>query len=258
MWRTFVTRSHPRSRSASSGTRATAAQWRDGAELGTAFPCDDGKLLVLLMPPRERVPEFAGDPAGEYERTIARSLPELHARLEGCTRATKVRFATDLPSYFRHSSGPGWALPGDAGHFKDPVTAQGIRDAVRFGRLLGEAAAPVLDDPRALDGALQAWEKHRERECLEAYQWTNRLARADAISPLEVELYRDIAADPAQAQRLLDVFSRTARPADALPPRRSLALAVRALRRPGADRREVLRTGVRELMFDARQLAARI
>ena len=61
-------------------------------------------------------------------------------------QATKVRSATGIASYFRRSSGPGWALAGDAGHFKDPVTAQGIRDALRYGRRLGEAAAPVLED----------------------------------------------------------------------------------------------------------------
>ena len=34
--------------------RTTAAQWREGGELGTAFPCDDGLTLVLLQPPVER------------------------------------------------------------------------------------------------------------------------------------------------------------------------------------------------------------
>ncbi|MBX4384470.1 oxidoreductase, partial [Mycobacterium tuberculosis] len=75
------------------------------------------------------------------------------------------------------SAGPGWALPGDAGHFKDPVTAQGIRDALRYGRLLGEQAAPMLDDTHALDAAVTAWERERVAECLEIFQWTNRLAR---------------------------------------------------------------------------------
>ena len=69
---------------------------------------------------------------------------------EGARRDSTPRRTSAAPP------GPGWALPGDAGHFKDPVTAQGIRDALRFGRLLGEAAAPVLDDPRALDRALRA------------------------------------------------------------------------------------------------------
>jgi flavin-dependent dehydrogenase len=226
------------------GWRDVAAQWREDRELGTAFPCDGGRVLVLLMPPLERVEEFGADLAGAYERTIDR-MPGLRERLEGCARATKVRSATDLPSYFRRSSGRGWALPGDAGHFKDPVTAQGIRDAVRFGRLLGEAAAPVLGDPATLDRALAAWEARRERECLETYQWTNQLARAEAMSPLEIELYRSAAADPDRAREMLDVFSRTRSPSEALPLRRGLALAGRALARRGARRAAVLHFALR-------------
>jgi flavin-dependent dehydrogenase len=226
--------------------RPVAAQWRAGRELGTAFPCDGGLVLVLLMPPRARADAFGSDLAGEYERTIA-SIPGLRERLDGCTRATKVRAATDLPSFFRRSSGPGWALPGDAGHFKDPVTAQGIRDALRFGRLLGEAAAPVLDDPGALDRALRGWERGRERECLETYQWTNQLARAEAMTPLEIELYRAAATDPELARAMLDVFSRARRPSEALPLRRAAVMAGRALVRRGARRAAVLRFAARGL-----------
>ena len=117
-----------------------------GRELVTAFPCDDGLLLVLLMPPVDRADDFKGDLEGEYERTAA-SVPGW-PRGSRAARVSKVRHTNSTASYFRRSPGPGWALPGDAGHFKDPVTAQGIRDAMRFGRLLGEAVAPVLDDVR--------------------------------------------------------------------------------------------------------------
>ena len=216
--------------------RGVAAQWREGRELGTAFPCDGGLTLVLLMPPRERAADFKGDLEREWERTAA-SIPGLRERLDGCTRVGKVRSALDTTSYFRRSSGPGWALPGDAGHFKDPVTAQGIRDAVRFGRLLGEAAAPVLDDAHRLDRALVAWERRRDFECIETYAWTNALGRAAQMTPVEEELYRAAARDPALATRVLDVVSRTQRPATAVPPRRAVAVAARALRRPGGDRR---------------------
>ena len=123
-----------------------AAQWRQEADLGTAFPCDGGLVLVLVMPPREHGPAFRSDPQGEYERTLAR-MPALAERLRGCRQKGKVRGAVDLPSYFRRSAGPGWALAGDAGHFKDPVTAQGIRDALRFGRRLGELAATGAPRP---------------------------------------------------------------------------------------------------------------
>jgi flavin-dependent dehydrogenase len=227
--------------------RGVAAQWREGRELGTAFPCDGGLLLVLLMPPREGARGF------EWDEAVA-SIPALQERLRGCERVTKVRSAIDTTSYFRRSSGPGWALAGDAGHFKDPVTAQGIRDALRFGRLLGEAAAPALGsgDPRELDRALARWERRRDRECAETYVWTNTLGRAAAMSPVEVELYRAAAADPEIARRVLDVFCRTRRPTQALSARQALTLGARAMRRRGAARLAVLRGAGGEL----RDLAA--
>jgi menaquinone-9 beta-reductase len=226
--------------------RTTAAQWREGAELGTAFPCDGGLLLVLLQPPEARAGAFRADLAGEYTRTVA-SIPGLAERLQGCRQDTKVRAATGIASYFRHSSGPGWALAGDAGHFKDPVTAQGIRDALRYGRRLGEAAAPLLEDAGALDRALRDWERERERDCLEVYQWTNLLARGEPLSPLEAELYRAASQDPLLARRMADVFARSARPSDVLSAPRTALLAARALRRRGGDRAATLAGAARDL-----------
>jgi 2-polyprenyl-6-methoxyphenol hydroxylase-like FAD-dependent oxidoreductase len=226
--------------------RDIAAQWREGAELGTAFPCDSGLLLVLLQPPARRAAEFREDLAGVYERTAA-SIPGLAERLSGCRLATKIRAATGIESYFRRSTGAGWALAGDAGHFKDPVTAQGIRDALRYGRALGAAVAPVLDDQRRLDAELARWERARDKDCLEIYQWTNIVARGEPMSALETELYRLAADNPAVARQLLDVFSRTTRPTDVFTARRTLALAGRAFARRGSDRLGTLASARRDV-----------
>jgi len=153
--------------------------------------------------------------------------------------------STDHPSYFRRSTGPGWALPGDSGHFKDPITAQGIRDALRFGRLLGEALDDVdLGDPAALDSALAAWETRRDGECLETYTWTSQVARADPVSPLDVASYRYFS-HPDRAHELLDLHSRVLRPSEVLTPRRAILVAARALRMPG--RRATLSRIVRDI-----------
>ena len=136
-----------------------AAQWREGAELGTAFPCDDGLMLVLLQPPVERAGEFRADLAGSTSARSPRS-PGWRSGCDGCRQVDqgprRHRHRVVLPPLVRSAAGRWRATPG---HFKDPVTAQGIRDALRFGRLLGEAAAPVLDDPRRLDAALARWER---------------------------------------------------------------------------------------------------
>ena len=209
--------------------RSIAAQWRAGQLLGTAFPCDDGLVLCLIQPPVQMTPRGIGRAEQSYRDMIA-EIPGLATRLTGATLRGRIRSAVDIASYFRRSTGPGWALPGDAGHFKDPVTAQGIRDALRYGRLLGESAAAVLDDPIVLDRRLAEWELRREADCLEIYQYTNRLARGTEMNPLEIELYREAAADPALAVAVMETISRVRAPRHMIDPPRKLLLAARALR----------------------------
>lgn len=208
--------------------RHIAAQWREGTDLGTAFPCDDGLLLCLVQPAAEPGRAGLGRAEARYTEAIA-NIPALAERLRGCERVGRVRSATEIASYFRHSSGPGWALAGDAGHFKDPVTAQGIRDALRYGRLLGEAAAPALDDPERLDAALRRWDLDRVHGCLDIYQWTNRLARGEALRPLEHALYRAADTDPEISELVIGIFSRTVEPSTFNTPARAAALAAGAL-----------------------------
>ncbi|MCP2315009.1 2-polyprenyl-6-methoxyphenol hydroxylase [Nocardia amikacinitolerans] len=216
-------------RDTSGGWREVAAQWRDGPDLGTAFPCDNGLLLALVQPPSSAERPGRSGAERRYREAIER-IPGLADRLAGCERVGRVRSATGLVSYFRRSSGPGWALPGDAGHFKDPVTAQGIRDALHYGRRLGELAAPMLHDPDRLDATLRAWESQRLADCLDIYQWTNRLARAAAMSPLEIQLYRRATSDPELARAVTAIFSRTRDPKDVFTPALAAALALGALR----------------------------
>lgn len=234
-------------REGSSSWRHIAAQWRAGRDLGTAFPCDDGLVLSLVQPPVSEEPGLGpGRAEQRYTEAIAR-IPGLAERLRECERVGRVRAATGIASYFRRSSGPGWVLAGDAGHFKDPVTAQGIRDALRYGRLLADTAAPLLEHPKALDLALAHWAERRLRECLPIYQWTNRLARAEAMHPLEIELYRTATRDRSLAAAVTGIFSRTTEPGAVFTPRRAVGLAAGALRHAPAAAGAVLADMTREL-----------
>ena len=56
----------------------------------------------------------------------------------------------------RESAGPGWALVGDAGYFKDPLTAHGITDALLDADYLARAVA------EGGDAALRGYEAARD------------------------------------------------------------------------------------------------
>ena len=98
--------------------RGVAAQWREGAELGTAFPCDGGLMLVLLMPPVDAL----GRPAPIRRATSsARSRdPGPRRTPAGLPPAGQGAAAIDLPSYFRRSAGPGGRWPGTPGTSRTP------------------------------------------------------------------------------------------------------------------------------------------
>ena len=94
----------------------------------------------------------ASEARRDAERYWRRKLASTRAwppASQGAAPGSKLRSTGETPAFFRASSGPGWALAGDAGHFKDPVTGQGMRDAMFAGRTLAEQVLPVLDDPAA-------------------------------------------------------------------------------------------------------------
>jgi 2-polyprenyl-6-methoxyphenol hydroxylase-like FAD-dependent oxidoreductase len=222
-------------------------QLRKGPTHALIFPCPDDRVLCLFMGPREDVPRFRADPEAMWEEML-RENPAVADRLGGATNISKLRSSTDNPAFFRRSSGPGWILAGDAGHFKDPIIGQGMRDAMRFGRLWGEAAAPVLDDPQALDKAVRAVEGRRDRECLATYHWGNRESRVFAVSQLHRELLGGLGRT--HPERLLHMFDRVKAPHRVLNPWVSGKVAVRALLRRGVDRRALLRDIREELRID--------
>ncbi|MFE2999264.1 NAD(P)/FAD-dependent oxidoreductase [Nocardia sp. NPDC059246] len=152
------------------GPEATSMyHWRDGTSLCFVFPTSSpGDLIVVFLVDRAEIPLARTDPE-EFWRQKLSDHPQAAARLKGAEGGTKLRITENLASYFRRATGPGWALIGDAGHFKDPVLGQGIRDALWAGRTVAEHTAHLLGNPAALDRALRKWEHEREQDCKFAY-----------------------------------------------------------------------------------------
>jgi flavin-dependent dehydrogenase len=213
--------------SASTVDTETYYQWREGNSFAFAFPTTPaGKLLILLMGHRDEAGEARRDPEGYWLRKLAEH-PGLAARVAGAPPGSKLRSTGETPAFFRASSGPGWALAGDAGHFKDPVTGQGMRDAMFAGRTLAEQILPALDDAGAVDRATRSWEAERDRECLPAYHFANADTRVERQSPVLCELLRD--AGRTTSPDLSDLFGRARTLQEIAPPTRLARALLAAL-----------------------------
>jgi len=222
----------------------TYHQWREGDSFAFAFPTTPaGRLLVLLMGDRAEASQARRDPDGYWLGKLAQH-PGLAARVAGAAPGSKLRSTGDTAAFFRASSGPGWALAGDAGHFKDPVTGQGMRDAMFAGRTLAEEVLPVLDDAAAVDRATRSWEAARDRECLPAYHFANADTRVERPSPILRELARD--AGRTTAPDLGDVFGRARTPQEIVPPSRAARALLSALWRGERPRSETLARALSE------------
>ena len=111
---------------------------RPGERMHINFPTNDDLSCIAIQAPIAGFPAFRADIEGNFFRAIART-PQLAERVRAGRREERWYGTADLANFFRTPHGPGWALVGDAGYHKDPVTAQGITDAFRDAELLAEA-----------------------------------------------------------------------------------------------------------------------
>jgi flavin-dependent dehydrogenase len=209
--------------------------------------CPSGRTLVVHMCAATDIPGFRADPEAAWAAKIDQD-PLLAERVAGATNVSKIRSTADLSAFYRRSSGPGWALAGDAGHFKDPVTGNGMRDALRHGRLLGEAVATSLDDPAALRLALRTWERNRDKDTLSTYHWGNRESRPEPTSQLVRSVLKTFAGS--DAPNLSDTFNRARSIESIVHPGRLARGLVAALRTPGTDHKAILREVAGELPLE--------
>jgi flavin-dependent dehydrogenase len=158
--------------------------YRQDDAMMLAFPTNDGLACVAAIGPIEGFPAFRADIEGNFTKLLAR-FPALADRVQPERRAERFLGTADLPNLFRKPHGPGWALVGDAGYHKDPVTGQGISDAFRDAALLSEAIDAGLSGRQDLPVALKEYESRRNIMAMPGYQG---VLQALQFGPLPLEV----------------------------------------------------------------------
>src|SRR5262249_24284887 len=178
---------------------------RPGRTFG-AIRTNDGLVCIPIAWTREEFAAYRANVETNYLKTLDLA-PALAARGRDGTRPARFSGPADVPQFFRQSHGPGWALAGDAGYHKDPITAQGIGDAFLAADLLSEAVDDVLAGRRPEQDALAEYQQRRDDEVMAMYDFTCQLATLDPLPPDLLQLLRALRDDQHETDRFLGTIA---------------------------------------------------
>jgi 2-polyprenyl-6-methoxyphenol hydroxylase-like FAD-dependent oxidoreductase len=141
-----------------------------GAGVGS-IPTNAGETCVFVSIPQSRFENGRGgglEPL--YHAALREVSDELADRVAESDGPGKLRAFAGRPGFLRRATGPGWALVGDAGYFRDPITAHGISDALREAEFLAQAVS------EGNDATLADYQEARDARVRSLLDITDRIA----------------------------------------------------------------------------------
>jgi len=135
-----------------------------------AIPTNAGQVCVSVsVPGSESARLLSRQPEIAFRDLLSQVAPDLARQVAGAG-PVRLQGFPGQPGFFRQSHGPGWALVGDAGYFKDPLTAHGITDAMRDAELLARAIEAETDE------AFVNYQDLRDEASLALFETTDAIA----------------------------------------------------------------------------------
>src|SRR4051812_1513974 len=147
----------------------------EGGRGWAALPTHDDLTCVVVGWPQAQFHDNRADVERAYMRTFALQ-PAFAERIGAATRETRFRGAGDLAGYFHTPFGPGWALVGDAGYHKHPITAFGITDAFRDAQQVSAALDDAFTGRRPYAEAMAEHQRLRDAHARPIYGFTAEFA----------------------------------------------------------------------------------
>jgi 2-polyprenyl-6-methoxyphenol hydroxylase-like FAD-dependent oxidoreductase len=181
-----------------------------------AAPTHDGLTLTVGGWPYAEFEANKKDVEGNFLKMFDLA-PAFAERVRGATRAAPFAGAA-VPNFFRKPYGPGWALVGDAGYNKDPITAQGITDAFRDAELCASAIGQALAGARSFDDAMGEYQRRRDQHALPMYEFTCQLATLEPPPPQMQQLFGAIHGNQSAMDGFVQVNAGTLSPAEFFSP----------------------------------------
>jgi flavin-dependent dehydrogenase len=147
-----------------------------------AIPTHDELTCVVQAWPQDDFAANRKDVEGSYLKSFE-IAPEFAERVHAATRESRFVGAGDLRGYVRKPYGPGWALVGDAGYHKHPITAFGITDAFRDAEALASGLDESFSGRRPYDDAMADYQRARDEDAMPIYEFTCDFAKIEPPPP---------------------------------------------------------------------------
>ncbi|HEV8166459.1 MAG TPA: NAD(P)/FAD-dependent oxidoreductase, partial [Actinomycetota bacterium] len=159
-------------------------------------PTHDGQACIWVCNPAadaRAVRRRSGSREEAFDALLERSAPQLAERLGHARRTSPVQGMLRQPNQVRQAFGPGWALVGDAGYYRDAITAYGMSDAFRDAELLAVALDLALRGAAEEPTALAGYQQQRNQALAEIFEITCRLAAYPPV-PAFIALQKQLSA----------------------------------------------------------------
>jgi flavin-dependent dehydrogenase len=157
---------------------ATGYEWAYGPRAAAGFiPTNEGRTGVFVGTTTGRLRALRRDGSERaFATLLAAAAPRLAERVASAAPVSRMHGWAGTAGFMRRSWGPGWALVGDAGYFKDPITTHGMTDALRDAELLADAILEALAGvvPEAV--GLARYQALRDQLSSELFDVTERIA----------------------------------------------------------------------------------
>jgi flavin-dependent dehydrogenase len=182
------------------------------------FPTNEGLTVSFIGLQNHQFAAYRADIEGTFYRGMEACYPEMAARLRAGRQEERWAGTADLPNFFRKPYGPGWALVGDAGYHKDPITGYGITDAFLQAQWLTEALDAAFLGTKPWDEALSGYEQQRNAFDMPMYDFICLLASLQPLTPEQEALFAALEHNQEATNRFMGVIDGTVSAADFFSP----------------------------------------
>lgn len=199
------------------------------------FPvgADEAAISVQMIP--DLVRKEANESIEDYYEARLRSYPTLWKQLQSAERVSQVWGMKKVGNGYREVGGAGWALVGDAAHYKDSIDAQGIYDALSGAKLLAKSLVDWKAGRLSWDAAVQQYRADLLAETYEMFLQTQaRLKREIHDMPPDFvirNIIRRVSSDPIYQKKFIAYVTRRIDPKGWLSPDLMLGALVRGIGR---------------------------